>query len=890
MEVIAVTQYNKTRLSCSPRLWSAILALMVAMGIAPVVSAQALEEIVVTAQKREGSLQDTPISLAVFGSADLENLSASKAGDIGEYVPNLSIRRQPSSMDNYGLAIRGIASGETSLLVEPTVGIYVDGVYLGNTVGAAFDINDMQRIEVLRGPQGTLYGRNTIGGALNVVTRRPNADFGFQQRLTGGSRGRFVSRTSIDSGDMDLGFGELALAAAYRHEERDGLLNNLADDSDIGEFESNALRLSARLTVGDVTLDYNYNNSKRATDPLLDQLVHVRTASHAALGGPVFQWAASQEDPDRVGSVRKHFNLDGLEQESEIDSHDLTVTVATPWGEIKSISGYREWESGGVNTSDFGSIHVTGAAQARVLMPTAFGTLAPLGAPRDVSLFQASRFSELERFTQEFQLVGAAFDDKLEYALGMFYLDGEVHEVNPQEFTLAGPYGAIGVAGGLRAGLVAGLKANPALPPGVADRHPLVTDPLATNKVADLLCAGAFDFQTLDISGAVTPPQTGFLPARCIGKDVVLSNPLQYGQTTESRALYAQFTWQASERLRLTLGGRYSEDEKDAYLFQRGAPGQYRQTGRPFAAGDKSLFVPAASGSHRRVPASEDWSKKTWNVNADYQWNDDFNTYATVATGYRSGGFNARASGSRSWTTPYDEENITSYEVGWKWQNSVSNLRINGAIFLNDYEDRQVAQFEAGSGGASSFISNAGEQESVGLEIDMTWLATENATLKLSYGYLDAEFQSFVTGEVDPATGFNVRDARGLPVERDLKDATVPFSPENTASLQLEYRFGDVGFGDLSFWLGVTYSDAVAYHAQLNRYDSTDDYTLVDARITLADIAMGDTGGNFRLSLWGRNLTDEEVREWGIDFGQLGFAVATYKELAHYGLDLTYQF
>jgi len=148
----------------------------------------ALEEIIVTSQKRVESLQDTPISVAAFGSEELQAIGAYEAGQVAEYTANLTIDRQPSSLDNYGYSIRGIGSGETSLLVENTVGVYIDGVYIARNTGATFDIVDLERIEVLRGPQGTLYGRNTIGGAINIITAKPQEEFGFKQHVTVGRR------------------------------------------------------------------------------------------------------------------------------------------------------------------------------------------------------------------------------------------------------------------------------------------------------------------------------------------------------------------------------------------------------------------------------------------------------------------------------------------------------------------------------------------------------------------------------------------------------------------------------------------------------------------------------------------------------------------------------
>ena len=851
-----IRYFSKIRYSV---VYTALLALIVSpiMSLPNISHAQTLEEVVVTAQKREETLQEAPISLTVFGTTQLDNLGATKLGDISEYVPNLSLRQQPSSQDNYGFGLRGITSGETSIIVEPTVGVYVDGVYYGITVGAAFDVNDIERLEVLRGPQGTLYGRNTIGGALNVVTRRPDGDFSFKQKVGTGSRGSLVSRTVLNSTTYDLGFGEFAFSAAYYYEDLDdGYVLNTADNSRLGDFESKSARFSARLSVGEVYFDYNYNQSDRNTRPNFDQLSFVRPG-HVALAGPLFAWAASAASADRVGSVSKYFNqADNSDQYSDIMSHDLTISFATAWGEFKSITGYREWDGGGNNTSDFGSQNFTDPTDyQRIFTLGPGGTLVRQSAPITVSLFEADRTSDLEQYSQEFQLVGSAFDEKLDYVVGLYYFNSKVNELNPQSFVLAAPFGALSVAGGFVAN-------DPRLDP--------TADPLVTNKVADLLCAGTYNAQTADVSAAVlTPPAQGSLPARCIGSELVLNNPLQYGQDQESQAVYGQFTYRLSNEFSITVGGRYTEDEKDAYLYQRTAQGR------------------------APVNASNDWSKFTWDIKGDYQVTDDLSTYLGVSQGYRAGGFNARASNERSWTTPYNEEEVTSYEFGWKWQDPSNRLRINGAVFFQDYQDRQLAQFEAGSGGASSFISNAGEQENYGFEVDAAFAISEAWTLRYNLGYLDAEFVSFLTSESDPITGFPVRDANGAAVERDLSNDSgiaVPHAPDLTSSFQLEYNHGDIGIGNLSAWLGVSYSDDVVYHAQLNRFDSTDNYTLVDFRISLTEIGLGEGAGNLSVALWGKNITNEEVREWGIDFGALGFAVNTYKELASWGFEVTYDF
>ena len=163
--------------------YAVVAAALGAAGIAAQAQAQnanpapagpvVLEEVVVTAERRETALQDTPISLAVMGPTQLEAIGAFEISRISDQIPNVRINSIAGSQSNIGIGIRGVSATDTQLAMDPAVGIYLDGVYVGRHTGAVFDIVDLERIEVLRGPQGTLYGRNSTGGAINLVTRRP---------------------------------------------------------------------------------------------------------------------------------------------------------------------------------------------------------------------------------------------------------------------------------------------------------------------------------------------------------------------------------------------------------------------------------------------------------------------------------------------------------------------------------------------------------------------------------------------------------------------------------------------------------------------------------------------------------------------------------------------
>ncbi|HEY4545863.1 MAG TPA: TonB-dependent receptor [Pedomonas sp.] len=183
-----------------------------------------LEDIVVTAQKREQNLQRVPVAVSAFGSEALENQRITSVAGLGNIVPNFQVMRQPSNAALPAFSLRGVLAGETVSQIDNGVSIYIDGVYLGRSSGSLFDVAEIERVEVLRGPQGTLFGRNTTGGAVNVITRKPSGEFGIRQDLTYGSYDEFRSRTRLDLPEV----GGFRASLTYSHREVDGYVKNLA--------------------------------------------------------------------------------------------------------------------------------------------------------------------------------------------------------------------------------------------------------------------------------------------------------------------------------------------------------------------------------------------------------------------------------------------------------------------------------------------------------------------------------------------------------------------------------------------------------------------------------------------------------------------------------------
>jgi len=760
-----------------------------------------IEEVIVTARKVEESLQDTPVSVVAFSSGDLEQLGASEARDVANFTPNLRMQKQSGSQDNYAMAIRGVSSGETALTIDPTVGVYMDGVYLARTTGLAFDIVDLKRIEVLRGPQGTLFGRNTIGGALNIITEKPTGEFAYKLGLGVGTRGYDRVTTTIDSPEL----GPLAFKFSYMKNTKERDLTSLYSGDKLGDSGGEAFRLAARWRASDtVAVDYIYDKSDRENNANTQQLSHVRPIyadpNGQFYGGRYYEQAAASASQDRL-SVLPLINTDPSESNSDIDGH--TVTVEWDLRDdllVKSISNVREWNSSARGT-EFGAFPVESLGDV-VDLRTGTPSLVPVGTL--VPLFSALRDNFHRQITQEFQFTGKLLDERLSYTAGLYLFQEEATEDNPQQFVLPTRFIASAATG------------TPALP---------VPLPVAANATW-------------------------------------LSAPFAYELENESQAVYGQFTYNVVSDFDVTLGLRYTRDQKEATL-QNNLDG---------------------ASSAVRVTSDDEWSNFSPSFSLDYRWSEQLSTYFKVSNGYRSGGYNVRAQTSSAFTQTFDPEEITSYELGVKSDLLDRRLRLNMSVFRMDYTDRQIAQFEAGSGGASSVIVNAGESITQGLEIESVFIPSPGLRLIANYGYLDVEYVEFVSGPVNPETGFSAG------ANRDVSDEVTEnlYAPKHSAALAVEYQLAPWDFGQLTLRVEATYVDSISFHPQLFLFDQTEAYTLINARATLADIPMGD--GRFKVAAWGKNLTDKEYREFGIDFGLLGFAVNNYGELRTAGIEAVYEF
>ncbi len=434
------------------RLSALSLAIAATAGIgAPAMAQDArssgLEEIVVTAQRREESLQDTPIAITAFTEDKLDDLGVFDMSQVADFAPNVTIQKQPSSNSNMGINIRGVGMGETSLLADPKVGVYIDGVYMSKTVGGVFDVVDLERVEVLRGPQGTLFGRNTTGGAMNVTTKKPTGELGGRAEASVGNYGYMRYGGSLDLPAM----GDLAAKVSYMAMETDGWAHNHYDgaplqpatkvEDDLASEDNQSYRIALRWTPTEsLTFDYSYDNTDNEGVPAPFQVTEVKTSiyngftstpfDYAALGGSMYrQMANNVGNPDKR---REDYKLDGVTDEwLKVDGHTFTAAWEVSDGlTLKYIYGNRETDSGYESTDLDG-----GAYNARDLF---YGVFAGNNGKIPTPGFNAAiDVGTIEMDSHEFQIIGTAFEDKLQYTGGVFYYEEDVEQVNPADVLAA---------------------------------------------------------------------------------------------------------------------------------------------------------------------------------------------------------------------------------------------------------------------------------------------------------------------------------------------------------------------------------------------------------------------------------------------------------------------
>lgn len=680
-----------------------------------------LAEVVVSASKvGDSAAQDTPISLSVIGAEQLERAAISDLRDLVTAAPGLVIG------ENSGLAqvyIRGIGTNNVFAGGDPSTTLHLDGVYHARPQGTFNNFLDVERIEILRGPQGTLYGRNSVGGTINVISRLPS--------LTSHDSKLQLIYGSENLGRIEGAFSgplienRVAVGIAAQFSQRDGYRSNVSTGGDLDDEDSRAARGQLRFVAGEgfeavLRADY-FRNDSAIYD--FDTFLEPPTT-------PLTQQIFGNFDLVATNFPNSH------RQESWGTSAELRFDLPGSWS-LKSLTAYRE--------NDFDVAVDSDGSELDILR----------------SLFAENQ----SQLSQEFNFIRRT--ESLELLLGAYYLSEDID--------------------------MSDTRGVHVLPAGIA---------VAPAPIVD----------------------------------------------TATWSMFGQGTWHFSDRWSMTLGARYTDEEKD---FDQNL-GLFLLPDYIFLA---DLGFPKETG---------EYSKFTPKLGFEFRPSSDVLFYASASRGFKSGGF--------SFTAPapggYRPESLWAYETGFKSDLLDGRLRLNGSLFTYDYEDLQVLAFVVPG---SVDVTNANAATIRGFELEARARATQSLELALGVSYLEAEYDNFPAA---PGPGGTTIDAAG----NRLNNA-----PEWMLQAGLDYRRA------LSAWEFYTsanfgWQDEVFFTADNNSIDRQSGYGLLDAAIGIESLDR-----RWDLSLWGRNLTDEDYITWSAQYtppGRTGHAGPPQT----YGLRASYRF
>lgn len=792
-----------------------------------------LEEIVVTATKRTEGLQEVPIAISVMGGEEISQKGLTKMEDLAAYMPNVHVAEASAGTQ---LFIRGIGSG-VNYGFEQSVGTFVDGVYFGRGRSARGKFLDIERVEVLKGPQSTLFGKNTIAGALNITTGQPTEEFegyvsvGFTSELDA------TTITSVVSGPLsDNVRGRLAV----RSYEDEGYVRNLAADGEDGP-QNESVYVRGTLAVD---LNDDWTATFKAEHGYFDVIGRQEVISDVG-----HTTALSLPSELIAGAA-------GLVGSSALYASAVGATNFTPG------FGYTNYEQ---NVRDLPLFDDT---ESNILQLTLDGTLAGHGVKLVVAgtdyeftnsldtdygplkLLNRGRTEEHEQFSAEL-IISSDTGSAFEYLAGAFY---QSEELSNDRYTHVD------------------VSAVPALQSAVFGQ-------LNSSGLRFFFPGG-------------TPPSPGVTPVAGALDPVTHSGALDatafssFSQEAESWSVFAEGTYNISETLRLTAGLRYSEDEKDM-----------TKTGTTAFLGEPSPFITLGTLSNvyalglklarpHSYTRDRDEDHVTGHINLQWDATNDTMVYLELGNGYKAGGFDEDNAMGREVETlngvtddlaDFEDESVETIELGAKINLADGRGRLNVAAFMSTYEDVQVSTFD---GNAAFVVGNAAESEVLGVEADVLYRLTEEITLNGAFAYLDATYKSFPNAgcniEQDllhKASEADVADWDKTGCVQDLSGAQLQFAPEYTANLGIAYERQLSGGLILSAGLDYNWSDDVVVAADLDEHLIQESYGKLNGRIALA--------GNeqWQIALVGKNLTDEETFMWGNDvpLGSLGFNRTYFK-------------
>lgn len=842
------------------KLTRAAVAVSLALG-ANLAHSAALEEVIVTAQKRAESLQDIPISITTIDGGKIEQAGINNLEDLSAFVPNLQLTENAVATS---IILRGIGPGANQSF-EQSVGLYVDGIHYGKGRQARSGFFDLERVEVLRGPQGILFGKNTLAGAINVTSATANPGDEFNGKIAIG----------IESNDGQSIEGHLAgslsntVAARFSFRDRsdDGYAVNSLLGTDAPSIDETLFRLGLTWTPNDNTtikLKHTDTDNLRigntAVASVLDPVANLGDANALAFTAvnTLFPNTESLVEQGAFDLNRDSISLGGnalaaslgeraigAEQPEGTDTqtNETSLNIDYDFGDgytFTSVTGFVEYEYRDGIDADFLPIRFVGRTD----------------------------FSEYEQTSQEFRI---ASDPSKRFS----FIAGAYYEEQTQEIDRLVAFDAtLGAPGFVQAAV--GFPTLFVLPPASAGALGL---PFGVNGVS------AFN-------------QVGRV-----------SN---WRQETDAWAVFFQGEYQINDSLTLTAGVRYTEEDKSVVAQTRitsDATGLATPTSNPLAG----VFLRTVAGNAFDHIFTGDRSTDQLTPGVSLEWTQSDNNlyYASYSEGFKSGGFNSvddqrpniagasfidPATGIQVFTDPndgfeYDDETANSFEFGGKHTFADGSMTFNWSIFTSEYDDQQVSTFQ----GTGFVVANAAVSEVDGIEIDWLWQVSESLRVGANFAYLDASYGSFPGGActVEQASdiaggaatsGACAPQVGSFAIAQDLSGGDLPNAPDYSGSISVNYDAPINNNWNFFASADVNFTDSYLLAADLDPLDSQDGFEKIDVRF-------GFRNDNWEVLFFGKNITDELTASGGFDTPLLSGGHSIYTDPGEiYGARVSYKF
>ncbi len=814
-------------------------AVCLAFGIG-VTDAQtvALEEVIVTAQKRSENVQDVPIAISAFTATALQERSIGDISQLSNSAPNVTLDAgTPFSGSGSVLAayIRGIGQNDFAFNLDPGVGVYLDGVYLARTVGANQDLLDVERVEVLKGPQGTLFGRNTIGGAISVVTRDPGDEFGYRADMRTGSFDLLQVRGSVDVPLSDA----LKSSFTVGMKKREGYQDRIPFDTGGQVYEFNDIR------------DYKHINYNSASHEGGDDVWNARVK---------FKW-------DNGGPLEARLSADYTNIDQPATANSLRAAVPFVPGPFAGLATNNIPTTAFDPTASTGFLFAglynfcIGATGAEIAARNAQNLCGPRGTSLNPSLLLAPLGSA--------NVDANAFNNRLSF-------DNRFLSDDPDESYATGAsnqrlknYGVTGVLDyELTDGL--GLKSITAFRDmswkvGMdIDGSPLtmlaVSFEMNQQQISQefQLNGNVLDERLKYVVGLYYFREQGDLHDYVTFADGLLQIDGPNELWTRNYGAFTQIDWRITDLIGITVGGRYTKENKEFEGGQADLNGfNYKLFNcMDFAACRVPLNFPDPNYALRYyVPGTQDkeFTNFSPKVGVQVHPTDDLMLYASYAEGYKTGGWTTRLSNPLppdpvTGVVPapdFDEEEAKTYEVGIKSQFFDNRLQLNGAVFRTDYDGIQL-NFQQG---VSPTIQNAGDARIKGVELELNTVLTDAFSVTAAFGYTDAEYTSVLPQSVVAPNPFQ---------EGVFEGAELPKTPETKFNLSPRYEMDLDTSGSVVFIVDYTHTGKL--------WNDTERTLLLEREATdmfNASVAYKAESGKWDVTFGGSNLSDERFLTTG---------------------------